>query len=333
MTNSSNKSYSEEDNAAQDVHLTQPFFLVTAILSFVGNLLVLLLFLKKRTWLKKAHNCLLFALALQDVLTALCLIIVPPFIVPEGSYGTPQNAFVRELYCRLVWSQYLIFFLGITSIYTCVMLSFERWMAVVKPVYYRKFIQSRSQIAALVIFPWIAAFLIEFATLFRLNNREVWKRSTVTCVREYPNETSYPGKVSLALFMFLGTIAVPGILVVASYVQIIKHVRRSRRVAGCSNEYKSSPKNRTRRILRRVTVVALIASSSIILCWLPSQIYVMLVHTGLARDNMLLHRLLKLLAFSNSLLNPFIYCFSKDLYRNVCREVLLQLTRVFRKTS
>ena len=52
-----------------------------AIVALVGNMLTVALFIKKSKWLKKAHGCLICALSIQDILTAICLLSLPSFVL------------------------------------------------------------------------------------------------------------------------------------------------------------------------------------------------------------------------------------------------------------
>lgn len=322
--------------ASKMTDLIRAFFIVIAIVATTGNVLVLLLFLKKRAWLQKIHNCLIFALALQDVLTAFFIAVSPSLILSKNHYKVPENAFARELYCRLVWSQYLVFSLGITSIYTGVAFSFERWLAVFKPMFYKNFARSRFRVAALVLLPWLLAFAIEVGTVVRVKNRKTKDGSnSFVCFWDDFHAAGHALSIFQAVFRFSGIIVIPGTITVIAYIQIINRVRKSRNnVTSLSNGLELSAENtRNAAVLRRTTIMAFLASFSVVLFWLPSQFHFMLVQLDKAQINSTVHTTFKLFAFSNSCLNPFIYCFSKASYRKGFKEIFLQFIYVLRACS
>ena len=54
-----------------------------SIIAFLGNSLTVLLFIKKSEWLKKTYNCLILALAIQDIYQAIFIVILPGYILHE----------------------------------------------------------------------------------------------------------------------------------------------------------------------------------------------------------------------------------------------------------
>ncbi|XP_028414219.1 somatostatin receptor type 4-like [Dendronephthya gigantea] len=84
-----------------------------SIIAFLGNSLTVLLFIKKSELLKKTYNCLILALAVQDILQAIFIAILPGYILDEDAYTLPTDRTLRWMFCKLFWSQFFIFALGI----------------------------------------------------------------------------------------------------------------------------------------------------------------------------------------------------------------------------
>ena len=115
-------------------------FSIIAVIGFLGNTLTVLLFLRNLKWLKKTYNCLILALAIQDILLAICVMVIPGFFLEERYYTvSAENEISRWIFCKIIWSQFIPFALGIASVYSCLMLTFDRWLAVVKPISYTKY--------------------------------------------------------------------------------------------------------------------------------------------------------------------------------------------------
>ena len=119
-----------------------------AIVALVSNMFTVLLFIKKSKWLKKAHGFLIFELSIQDILTAICLLSLPSFILDHDAYPLSSSSKARDSFCSLVWSRYFPFSLGVTTVYTCLMLRIERWFAVVKPLYYGRYEHSTAVVGS-----------------------------------------------------------------------------------------------------------------------------------------------------------------------------------------
>ena len=294
---------------------------VIAIVALVGNMLTVVLFIKKSKWLKKAHGCLIFALSIQDILTAICLLSLPSFVLDHDAYPLPSSPIARDIFCSLVWSQYFPFALGVTSVYTCLVLTIERWFAVVKPLYYRRYERSTALVAALVLIPWVAGFFFEIST--PLNAKPIEQNGTFICGWEKV-ESSATERIPIAVFSFLGLIFIPAMTMVVAYFQIILHVKRSRiRVSVSVDDSPNMTSTGKFNALKRVTLTAFFASTIVVVCWLPDQLYYALSLVELTQLGTPAHSALKLLAFANSCVNPFIYSFSNREYRNGLKEIFL----------
>ena len=103
----------------------------------VGNVAILSLYFKNRSStnfsLKKPHNIFLVSLAITDFFTGVTLIPSKYLIFPPVPRSTTALAF-----CQSIWNSWLVFTCAQMSTMTCVMLAFERWLATVKPFFFRR---------------------------------------------------------------------------------------------------------------------------------------------------------------------------------------------------
>ena len=189
----------------ENVGVVEIFLAIISVVAFIGNGLVVFLLLKKRDWSKKVHSCLLLALAVQDILTAIGLFGLPGFVLPSDAYELPEGAWLRQLFCSLIWSRYIAFALAITSVYTCLMLAVDRLVAVFRPMSYRRFSISGNVIAAMVILPWFAGFGFEINTAL---NVRYFVQSDETCVCKWNQIDSSARSKSVAVFMFIGMVMI-----------------------------------------------------------------------------------------------------------------------------
>lgn len=294
-----------------------PVFACIAVLALSGNLLVVFLFVRNRAWLKKAHSNLILALAITDILTAICVLCVPLFIHENDVYPVPEVEFWRELYCRIVWSHYLVFSLGVTSVYLCLSLAIERWLAVKKPHFYKQHLHSKRIICLLVVIPWLAGFAFESSAIVRTTG-VVLPDGTTTC-RWNPDTSEWSTRVAIAVVSFCGMILVPGLLVVMAYVHILMNVKITLLRRSIRNR---DPQRKERVRIKRITLMAGLASVVLITCWLPGQFYFMLSQMGYVKVHVMPHRWLNVLALSSSCWNPVVYSFSNPQYREGFKKEL-----------
>jgi hypothetical protein len=175
---------------------------ITSIVALFGNAVVVFLILKKRNWFRKVHSSLLLALAFQDIFTAIGLFALPGFVQPWDVYRLPESPLLGQFYCSVIWSRYVAFALAITSVYTCLMLALDRWVAVFRPMSYRRFSISAKVIAAMLILPWFAGFGFEINSA--LNVKYVEENNGTRVCKWNKIDTSIRGRTN-AVFTFIGT--------------------------------------------------------------------------------------------------------------------------------
>ena len=305
------------------------FLAIISVIALIGNILVVILFLKNRQWLKKAHTCLLLALAIQDILTAIGLLFVPGFVRPSDAYDPPTNSTLSQLFCSVVWSRYIPFALAIASVYTCLMLTVDRWVAALKPMSYRRYSNSIQVIVAMLVFPWLAGFGLEVSAILNVRSNEI--NGTFVC--SWLQTESSPKKNTIALVTFFGMILFPAILITIAYGMIIYKLRQSsikvRPVVAESSATRPNSsggqnvnKNKSFDHLKKLTRIACCATAIVIICWLPDQLYYCLFQMDLVALGTPLHDGLVILAFMNTMLNPFLYSFSNKQYKDEFKAIL-----------
>lgn len=175
--------------------------LISALAIF-ANFIVIILIGKKSDFRKKTNSSLMIALAVQDILTAIGLCIIPGFVLTKDTYRLPENRIMQDLYCWIIWSRYITFALAITSVYTCLMLAIDRWVAVFKPLFYRSFSRSKKVISSMLIFPWLVGFSFEIntashATYYMNNNNNIckWKDDGVSLTGKAMTFVTFTGKL------------------------------------------------------------------------------------------------------------------------------------------
>ena len=113
---------------------TQVAYSLIASVAFIGNMpLVISFFWQDPKLLKKSYNILILSLAIADVLTAICLVTNPAFVLGDA-FPYAENHLLDKISCLVIWSRVFLFQLAIFSAYICLALVTEQWYAVVKPI-------------------------------------------------------------------------------------------------------------------------------------------------------------------------------------------------------
>jgi hypothetical protein len=206
-------------------------FGIISVVTLTGNILVVALFIKRRDWFKNAHTCLLLELAIQDIITAITLLVLPGFALPADVYDLPTHPKLRELYCSLVWSWYVPFALSVVSIYTCLMLAIDRLLAVWKPSSYKRFCSSAKIIATMVILPWIAGFGFDLTAVFKTQSSGKDNGSYV-CI--WVQVERSPENMMTTLLIFIGKGLLPEVLMIIAYGKMMITIKQSSLRVSCN---------------------------------------------------------------------------------------------------
>lgn len=84
-----NGTWSSAESTSNTRTVTKVAFSLTASLALIGNIMVLLLFARFPSWLKKKHYQCILSLAVTDILTAISLLVVPKFVQDQEAYAVP----------------------------------------------------------------------------------------------------------------------------------------------------------------------------------------------------------------------------------------------------
>ena len=252
-------------------------FGLLATLIVVGNVLTILIFVKRR--LRKRAHFLLISLAVADLLVGFP--IGPLFVAINTTFGSAWH------WTRLVF-KYGDIFVGLASINTLAVISLERMYAIGWPIRHRTL---NFRVYMFAIFtPWIvAAIFTSIAAIYSLN---IITRSIFI----------YP------LILFQST---PLLVMCTAYCVIWK-------------KQKSPIGNRVAREARLAKTLFMITGASV-LTWLPFQITNVLVNFNVIVYFPYLNAtiyIVKILQFSNSLVNVIVYPFRISEFKNALLQMI-----------
>lgn len=290
--------------------------------SLIANFVVVSLFVCCKRLLRNPHNRCILSLAITDILTSVSLLLSPDFILSEKFYKTSTHSYLtRELYCRIVWSRFLPFTLGVTSLYTSVALSFERWLAVRWSIFYKNSFKIR-HMNMLIMVSWIAGITCEFPVI--LFTEGVYDQPTTSC--RWNLSQNRIAVICLSTGLLILQTVLPVVVVTLAYIDIFCGIRASLRFAVSA---RAENLNSTKR-LKKITKVAAITTFVVAICWLPCS--VSFFHSVLVDDTSdyphhWFVMLVSLLTFGNSCINPCIYVFSNPELRSALKDVFFDRAR------
>ena len=291
-------------------------FGIVDIIGFSGNLLVIIVIVGYAT-MRNSTNILIVSLALADLSFIIFCVPFTAMVYVTGTWPLPQS--LCQLYI------FTTYFSVYCSVYTLVLMCFDRFLAVVFPLRSRLWRTKKNTIITVII-TWI---VIIFATMpISLSSRVFYVTETdnvTMCHRlichngwiiEHTREgiltgvNGYHSRIFYGIFFALGY-AFPLTMICIFYSILIKELLCGR-VAKMS---KSLEAHRGKRKATKLVIVVVIVFAA---CWLPIQVVFMIqnfyddIPTVTFR---FFHILGNILSYGNSCVNPILYAFFSDTFR------------------
>ena len=288
-----------------------------AALSFLANVMVVFLFIRRRHLLRNPHNRCILNLAITDILTSISVFISPSFALSENVYNLKGHTYkTRELYCRILWSVYLPYTFGAISLYTSVVLAFERWLAVRRSIFYK----SRFKIFhmnILILVSWIIGLTAAIPIAATVEG--IYDQSSSSCRFALTNYRKV-ASIILSTGTFLFQTVIPLTLITLAYIDVFRGIKTSLRFAASARAVNIDGIKR----LKKVTKVSAITTFVLVVCWLPSTLrfYISIAvfgHTAHPLTPVMLF--FNFLVFCNGCINPCIYVFSNPDLRHALKEI------------
>ncbi|XP_029314152.1 LOW QUALITY PROTEIN: teleost multiple tissue opsin b [Cottoperca gobio] len=263
------------------------------IFGFLSNFLVLLLFCRYRA-LRTPMNVLLVSISASDLLVS---VLGTPFSFAASTQG---RWLIGRAGC--VWYGFVNACLGIVSLITLAVLSYERYCTMIKPT----IADGRDYRPALggICFSWLYSVAWTVPPLLGWSKYGPEGPGT-TCSVDWKTQT--PNNISYIVSLFTFCLVLPFCVILYSYSKLLHAIRQVRSV--------SSVVNRRRELRVLVMVVTMVVCY--LVCWLPYGVAALLATFG-PRDLLTPQASImpSLLAKFSTVINPFIYIFmNKQFYR------------------
>ena len=288
-----------------------------------GNLAVIIVVMKsgsaRHRFREVPFNIYLMALAIVDLTVAVtCL---PIYILSSSIYNHPHGG-TGDILCKLITGYLVPFWLCDVSIFTLVIISFERHAAICKP-----FQAVRLGIPRKTYFfiagTYVAAFFLNTPTIVGIHWAGV--NGTVSyCTYRWPSDAI---STSIYAVVFVCHFVLPATIFVFNFCRIRKCLAKLdkdlRRSIGDARQRVKimKSKGKTIRIVFVVTVAFFVL-------WMPNHIMYFLFQFGEIHDldwNSNYYQVAIILGFSSSWLNPILYAFQSKDFRSHCWKVFWKI--------
>lgn len=284
-------------------------YLLFGIIGIFANGLVLLVIVRVRS-LWSITNLFIANQSLIDLTSSIFLILLKflPNEVDFKGWSSTIRAFIS---CYFWQSDYIYWALLTCSTLNLCMLTLERFVAVIYPVFYRSRVKWKSALL-LATAPWITGFTFElfWPAVFRFEDDE--------CVLDYRTPTIM---ATIGVGVFLVKYVIPIGIMFFVYFSILKKMRPKVETDPSAIEdngnMQSQPTTQnqgssSRQIRIRINILKtlFLVSVTYIVCWTPNQIIFFRFHLGGPLDFQSAQYAASVsLAFCNMWINPFIYAF------------------------
>ena len=279
---------------------TLPQLIPIGILVILTNGLVFLLFYKRQS-LRKAANYLLLSLAICDFLNGSLniILLLVVFIPTVPKYGTTYFALV----CTMEVSHN---FVAITAAFHILLITAEKYMAVMRPLRYRV-IKTRTMLLA-ITGAWLISGLIAASPIFWFADR--LSRSKIALLLEF----------IFNVFCLVVVFIVPYTLILFAYVTMFRKVFKKRKP-------KSGRVFRKKGNELKCLVIFATMASVFAICWLPwfvLHLFYSITHLEWMTPNGNLvknaAKIITITKYLASAINPLLYTFFKqDFWKEIKR--------------
>ena len=282
-------------------------FSIIVVVGLVGNALVVLVVALNKT-MHNTTNILIVNLAVSDLMF---IVFCVPFTATD--YFLPSWPF-GGIWCKMV--QYLVHVTAYASVYTLVLMSIDRYLAVVHPITSMS-LRTENNTSLAIILMWVSVslgciplFLAHDEFLHHYHhgpsfvcrfNRDIW------------NKFIYQMTFGITGYL------VPLVVIIILYFFVLKKVVFG---TGGHQQTKSANTNKRKQNVTRMCIMVIVLFA---ICWGPIHIILNLKNLKLIDVNTLtisFQITAQVLAYMNSCVNPILYAFLSENFRTAFRKII-----------
>ncbi|XP_041480591.1 allatostatin-A receptor-like [Lytechinus variegatus] len=286
---------------------------VLAILGIIGNGIVVVIVYQRYNSMRST-DIMIGALAISDLLTSI-------FVFPIPWAKTIPNTILGHLYCKLLYPSFFLWFCITAATYILLGICIERYVAIVYPLFFNR-VSSKRRTTIFVLGLWLLSFLQVMYTFFIY----IYDENIGYCVSTIKTEI---GRVVQAYYAITIRLFFPVTIMLITQILIARSLHiQGKRFQEMVNSGKDEPSKQTYHIVARNRIVKmmLIVVLVYVVTWCPNQIAYLCFNLGYITPTYRgspLHRILTVLGFLNSCINPFIYAARNPAFRSAVLKLFL----------
>ena len=296
-----------------------PLFII-GILGILGNGLVLVVLLTHKSSRARIVNILVINQSIVDFLTSWCFIVTYISKSVSKSYAG-KGAW----WCYVMDNDVGIWMLLTVSTSSLMIITMERYLMVIHPIFYRNKVTRNRILAVIIITAWLFS-----SCLMGSFNYPLAIVKDGACIPQ-----GYWPSVTLAKFfsslIFVLYFLSPVCLFLLCYGHMLWVIMRRYKVQPTVTETAhngDAPKHsKMSKTQLNLTKVMIIVSVCFTVCWGPIYVHYIMMFLaympGLSLSSTV-YRWLTYLAFCNSCINPFVYAFKYDDFKRNFRRMVLR---------
>ena len=297
------------------------WYLLVFVLGSVGNITVLLvILLHRRINRKSTFNIMMLSLATTDLLIS--IVGLPIYIMSTNAYQHPAGKNGDDL-CMFFTGYFLPFWLLDVSVFILVIIALERRRIIINPLsvleedkFWTKFM--------LVVGAILLGLALGLPTIFGLKYTATDPMVGNYCTYRY----TFIQSISIYFFVFTIDTIIPIVILSVSFQQIKKLLEKNEALLRDSSIqlcYRNENKHSHELVLRkkRKTIETMkYVVLAFFICIVPNHLLYLLSLAGVKglEWNSVVCQIGVLMRFSNSCVNPFLYCFKSREFRKNFQE-------------
>jgi len=283
-------------------------FGIIVFVGLIGNALVVVVVAANQQ-MRNTTNLLIINLAMADLLF---IVFCVPFTATD--YALTYWPF-SDIWCKIV--QYLVVVTAYASVYTLVLMSLDRFLAVVHPITSMS-IRTEANTYLAITVTWLV--IVVACTPLLLTHGKlkyyVGEEEYSVCVFLFKEGWSHH---AFQITFFVTSYLLPLLLICGLYLCMLMRLWRGVAPGG---RVSAESRRGKKRVTRMVIIVVVIFA----VCWCPIQVLLVLKSVELFEPDTSLGVIIQItshvLAYMNSCVNPVLYAFLSDNFRKAFRKVV-----------
>ncbi|XP_071492383.1 galanin receptor 2a-like [Diadema antillarum] len=276
----------------------------------VGNMLVIVVLFRGGN-VRRSTDVLIGALAAADALTS--FLILP---WPEASFV--PDTWLGVVYCKLMFGSVFKWTAITASSYILVAISLDRYIAIVFPLQFSRWV-TRWRVNTCIVVIWSIILAIALCeSVFII----YYHPPSHSCVYTYFSPET---QLAYGVYVFVYRFLFPAVAMLVSQSLIAGSLyRQSKRFSGEDSSSGARPSSSHLAARDRILKMMFIVIVIYVMCWGPNHAFFFGLNLGLIPFSQIdtpLHRLLTLLGFCNSCVNPFIYTARHSAFRVALKDL------------